>query len=340
MNLKWNGSPPDSILILKPSSLGDVVHTLPAVAALKKFWPASSIRWLVNPEWAPVLEGNPCLDQVLIFPRAEFRGLSGAWRMFQWARKFGSEHGAELVLDFQGLLRSAAIGRFARRGLLLGLSDAREGAGWFYDSTVGLEGHPKVPMHAVDRYLKLVQALGVPALSSEKLEWPLPEAPLPAGFSADEPYVALHPFSRGNGKSMSIPDVRRLCETLAPHRVVLLGRSDMDMPRMTNVANYLNKTSMAELIGMLKRAAWVVSVDSGPMHLAAAFSPRVLALHTWTDPRKVGPYPEDAWVLKESKIRRRGAPDVVAASAPDMEAVGNWVLGKLAARVLQSGRAG
>jgi hypothetical protein len=91
---------------------------------------------------------------------------------------------------------------------------------------------------------------------------------------------------------------------------------------------------------MLKRAAWVVSVDSGPMHLAAAFSPRILALHTWTDPRKVGPYPEDAWVLKESKIRRRGALDVVAACAPDMEAVGNWVLGKLAARVLQSGTAG
>jgi ADP-heptose:LPS heptosyltransferase len=340
MNLKWNGSPPDSILIVKPSSLGDIVHTLPAVAALKKFWPASSIRWLVNPEWAPVLEGNPYLDEVLIFPRACFRGVCGAWRMFEWARQFGREHRAELVLDFQGLFRSAAIGRFAREGLLLGLSDAREGAGWFYDSTVGLEGHPDVPMHAVDRYFQLVRALGVPALSPEKLEWPLPEAPLPVGFSADEPYVALHPFSRGDGKSMSITDVRRLCETLAPHRVVLLGRSGMDMPPMPNVVNYLNKTSMAELISMLKHAAWVVSVDSGPVHLAAAFSPRVLSLHTWTDPRKVGPYPGDAWVLKEFKIRRRAAPEVVVASAPHMEALGTWVLGQLAARLPHTGRAG
>jgi ADP-heptose:LPS heptosyltransferase len=195
-------------------------------------------------------------------------------------------------------------------------------------------------MHAVDRYFKLVQALGVPAPSPEKLEWPLPDAPLPAGFFAQEPYVALHPFSRGNGKSMSISDVQCLCEALAPHRVVLLGRAEMDMPRMANVVNYLNKTSMAELISILKRAAWVVSVDSGPVHLAAALSPRVLALHTWTDPRKVGPYPKDAWVLKESKIRRRGAPDVVVASAPDMEAVGTWVRGQLAARLPHTGRAG
>jgi heptosyltransferase-1 len=333
MNSKWNGSPPDSILIVKPSSLGDVVHTLPAVAALKKLWPASSIRWLVNPEWAPVLEGNPHLDRVLIFPRAQFRGVSGAWRMFQWARSFGREHRAELVLDFQGLLRSAVIGRFARESCLVGLSDAREGAGWFYDSTARLEARPHSPMHAVDRYLRLVQALGAPPVGPDNLEWPLPAAPLPEGLSAGEPYVALHPFSRGKGKSMSVPDVRRLCETLAPHRVILVGRSDLDIPRLRNVENYLNKTSLAELISVLRRAAWVVSVDSGPMHLAAALGPRVLAIHTWSDPRKVGPYPADAWVLKDCKIHRRGGPDAGATPAPDMEAVGAWVLDQLAARL-------
>ena len=330
MNRPWNGAPPDSILIIKPSSLGDVVHTLPAVAALKKFWPKSSIRWLVNPEWAPVLDGNPHLDRVHLFPRAQFRGVSAAWRMLQWARSFGREHSAELVLDFQGLLRSAVIGRFARGKRLHGLSDAREGAGWFYDSKARLELQRASPMHAVDRYLALVQSLGVPLAGTTGLDWPLPDAPLPAGFATEEPYVVLHPFSRGKGKSLSVPEVQLLCQTMAPQRVILLGRSNLELPRMEHVENYLNRTSLAESISMLRGASWVVSVDSGPMHLAAALSPRVLSIHTWSDPRKVGPYPSEAWVLKDSKIRRRREDEADGAPATDMKAVGAWVLNQLA----------
>ena len=331
MNPQWNGAPPDSILVIKPSSLGDVVHTLPAVAALKKFWPKSSIRWLVNPEWAPVLYGNPHLDHVHIFPRAQFRGVSAAWRMLQWARSFGREHSAELVLDFQGLLRSAVIGRFARERRLHGLSDAREGAGWFYDSTARLRSQRTSPMHAVDRYLALVEALGVPSAGTAGLDWPLPDGPLPAGFATEEPCVVLHPFSRGKGKSLSVREVQLFCQTMAPQRVILLGRSDLEVPRMEHVENYLNRTSLVESITMLRRASWVVSVDSGPMHLAAALSPRVLSIHTWSDPRKVGPYPSAAWVLKDSKIRRRGESDTEGSPATDMKAVGDWVLNQLAA---------
>ncbi len=331
MNPQWNGAPPESILVIKPSSLGDVVHTLPAVAALKKFWPTSSISWLVNPEWAPVLDGNPHLDRVHIFPRAQFRGVSAAWRMLQWARHFGREHSAELVLDFQGLLRSAVVGRFAREKQLHGLSDAREGAGFFYDSTARLESHRATPMHAVDRYLTLVQALGVPPAGTANLEWPLPDGTLPAEFTAGKPYVVLHPFSRGKGKSLSISEVQLLCQTMAPQRVILLGRSDLEVQRMDHVENYLNRTSLVESISILRRASWVVSVDSGPMHLAAALSPRVLSIHTWSDPRKVGPHPAEAWVLKDSRIRRRGESDADGLPANDMKAVGVWVLNQLAA---------
>lgn len=331
MNRLWNGAPPDSILVVKPSSLGDVVHTLPAVAALKKFWSKSSIRWLVNPEWAPVLDGNPHLNQVHIFPRAQFRGVAAAWRMLRWARSFGREHSAELVLDFQGLLRSAVVGRFARGRSLYGLSDAREGAGWFYDSTARLPSQRASPMHAVDRYMALVQALGVPPAGAAALEWPLPDGPLPAEFATGEPYVVLHPFSRGKGKSLTIPEVKLFCQTMAPHRIILLGRSELEVPRMEHVENYLNRTSLVESISVLRRAAWVVSVDSGPMHLAAALSARVLSIHTWSDPRKVGPYPPEAWVLKDSKIRRREESDTEGTTATDMKAVGAWVLKQLAA---------
>jgi hypothetical protein len=177
---------PSSILVLKPSSLGDVVHTLPAVSALKRRWPSASIRWLVNPEWAPLLRGNPAVDETLLFPRQSFRGLAGPWRLLQWARAFGPAGAADLVLDFQCLLRSALVGRFCRRTRFYGLSDAREGARFFYDATVPVHSG----MHAVDRYLALVRAVGAPA--TLPLEWPLPDSSLPAGFAAEMPFVR-HP---------------------------------------------------------------------------------------------------------------------------------------------------
>ena len=291
---------PSSILVLKPSSLGDVVHTLPAVSALKRRWPSASIRWLVNPEWAPLLLGNPAVDETLLCPRQSFRGLAGPWRLLQWARAFGPAGAADLVLDFQCLLRSALVGRFCRRTRFYGLSDAREGARFFYDATVPVHSG----MHAVDRYLALAQAVGAPA--NLPLEWPLPDSSLPTGFAAEIPFVAIHPFSRGKGKSLSLPQLQALCEALAPLRVVLVGRSEETPAALPHVENWLNRTDLLELTALLRKATWTLSVDSGPMHIAAALSPRVVSIHTWSNPNRVGPYPQEAWVWQNGTLFQRG----------------------------------
>lgn len=306
---------PESVLILKPSSLGDVLHTLPAVAALKQHWPSSRIRWLVNPEWAPMLDGNPVVDEVLHFPRQQFRGPIGPLRMLRWARQFAPGAAAPLVLDFQGLLRSALIGRLCRTALFYGLSDAREGAGYFYDAAAEVHGR----VHAVERYLALVQMVGVPA--DAPLQWPLPKTRLPAGFDCTSSFVALHPFSRGKGKSLSVAEVQQICEVLAPMRVVVVGRSELELPAAGNLDNWLNRTSLSELLALLGAAQWSVSVDSGPMHMAAALSARVLALHTWSDPQKVGPFPKEAWVWKKGALYQRGFPETTVSRATLLEAV-------------------
>ncbi|MEZ0256307.1 MAG: glycosyltransferase family 9 protein [Chthoniobacter sp.] len=289
---------PREILIIKPSSLGDVVHTLPAVALIKKHWPQSRLRWLVNPEWAPLLDGNPYVDEVLIFPRQKFRGLRGVLQFPSWAREFGRGVQADLVLDFQCLFRSGFIARQFRAagGRILGLSDAREGAGFFYDQKADVTGIE----HAVDRYLALVAALGISTKSP--LEWPLPEGSAPAGFAEATPFILLHPFSRGAGKSLSAADVTRFCHALAPMRVVLAGRSEEAVPFIDNVENLLNRTTLAELVWLIRRAAFVVSVDSGPMHIAAALTSRLLSIHTWSDPRKVGPYRPEAWIWQNGTL--------------------------------------
>ena len=120
-----------SILIIKPSSLGDIVHTLPAVSAIRQANPDAEITWVINPEWAPLLRGNRDVDHVHIFPRGEFRGLGAPRSLLPWLQKTRQLR-PEAAVDFQGLLRSALIGRISGARDFFGLSDGREGSRLFY----------------------------------------------------------------------------------------------------------------------------------------------------------------------------------------------------------------
>jgi heptosyltransferase-1 len=322
-NVSENRPDPRELLVIKPSSLGDVVHTLPAVALVKRRWPEARLRWLINPEWAPLLEGNPHVDEVVIFPRQQLRGLRGMFRIAPWARDLRSRVQADLILDFQGLLRSALIARLCRADgtRVVGLSDAREGASRFYDQRASVEGLD----HAVDRYLALVASLGI--RTNVPLDWALPKGNPPPDFAHPEPFILLHPFSRGAGKSLTPEEVATFCREVAPHRVVLAGRSEERVAPAETVTDLLNRTTLTELIWLIRQAAFIVSVDSGPMHIAAALSPRLLSIHTWSDPRKVGPYRPAAWVWKDSSLFQMkdiGSPEAHQPAA-DISAVAGHV---------------
>jgi ADP-heptose:LPS heptosyltransferase len=316
---------PRSILIIKPSSLGDVVHTLPAVARIRKRWPAAKLRWLVNPEWAPILEGNPDIDEVIEFPRQRFRGLAGWARLPRWIRELRHRTQPDLVLDFQGLLRSALVARFACRagGESWGTSDSRECARFFHKHVVRVPSRAE-PFHAVLRYFALVAALGCD--SAAPYEWPLPAGTPPAGCPSE--FILLHPFARGEGKSLTVEEVLAFCRDVAPANVVIAGRSDSPISPPPNTVNLLNKTTLQELCWLLRHAAFVVSVDSGPMHIAAAVSANLLAIHTWSDPRKVGPFAPGAWIWKGGKIGRMA--DFPNGTEVPRNALGRWLSEKIA----------
>ena len=297
---------PRSILILKPSSFGDIVHTLPAVARLRDCWPESKISWLVNPEWSPLLLGNPVVDEVVIFPRQDFRGWDGLLRFRRWLREQIAGLRPDLAFDYQGLLRTALIGRAAGAGTFAGLNDAREGARWFYDETVAVP--PGVP-HAVERYLALsekvlAEAGGIPSEPPAERQFPLPPGEPPATVPPLESgYVLLHPFARGTDKSLTAAQVHGICTRLSPRQVVVAGRRiDPAVALPPNGLNLLNQTSIQQLIWLIRQAAFVISVDSGPAHLAAALCKPMVAVHTWSDPRRVGPYHPNAWVLRGGEL--------------------------------------
>src|SRR5205085_11250417 len=157
----------NSILIIKPSSLGDVVHTLPAVAAIRDAFPSAEITWVINPEWAPLLRGNQDVNHVHIFPRGELRGLGASTSLIPWLKQTRKLR-PDLALDFQGLLRSALIGRVSGAKRLLGMSDGREGSRLFYHKSVKVNRRD----HAIERYLKLAEAAG--AKVGDALRAPVP----------------------------------------------------------------------------------------------------------------------------------------------------------------------
>jgi heptosyltransferase I len=297
-------------LIIKPSSLGDIVHTLPAVAVIHDAYPGAKITWVINPEFAPLLRGNPAVDHIHFFPRGEFRGLGAPRSLRPWLMKTRKLR-PDLALDFQGLLRSALIGKISGAKEIYGMSDAREGARWFYDRVAEVNRHE----HAVERYLKLAECAG--GAIGEPLHSQLPTGdPLPR-FDEHPPFILLHPFARGRRKSLSKAVIEEFCRAFAPTRVLVVGQSHRQLGAQENCIDLTNQTSLLQLVWLIRVARFVISVDSGPMHIAAALTARLLSIHTWTDPRRVGPYNPDAWIwkngqllrvseLKTAKIRRRG----------------------------------
>jgi ADP-heptose:LPS heptosyltransferase len=286
---------PSSVLVVKPSSLGDIVHTLPAVHFLKTTFPEAEFVWIANTEWIPLLEDNADLKAVIPFPRRQFRGFAGIFRFFQWCREL-SHLEPDLVLDFQGLFRSAWISRSAKGKSVLGLSDSREGSRYHYHQRALVNAD----QHAVDRYLELAKLAGAdisgPAYFPLPRGKPVPSLELPDGF------VVLHPFARGANKSLTPEEILQFTRAFAPHPIVIVGRSRECFTVDRNGISLVNRTDLPQLIWLLRKAKFIVSVDSGPMHIAAAITSELLSIHTWSDPGLVGPYNPDAWVWKDQSI--------------------------------------
>jgi heptosyltransferase I len=286
---------PKSILIIKPGPLGDVVHTLPAVALVREAHPHTEITWVINPELAPLLRGNPDVNHVYFLPHGELRGLGAPKSLLTWLKKTGKIR-PDLALDFQGQLRSALIAKISGAKEISGMGNALAGASWVYDRVAPVDRRT----HAVERYLKLAECVG--ATVGESLRCSVPSGdPLPR-FDAHPPFVLLHPFAHGQDKSLSNAVIEEFCRALAPTRVVIVGQSRARINTPENCVDLTRQTSLLQLIWLIRVARFVVSVESGPMHIAAAVTANLLSIHTWTDPRRVGPYNPDAWVWKHGQL--------------------------------------
>jgi lipopolysaccharide heptosyltransferase I len=307
------------ILIIKPSSLGDVVNAFPFLSSLRRRYPDRYIAWLVEEEAAELLLGHPLLDRVIVSGRRRWRRevrtpFSGSAALREIAALIAElrQGRYDLVIDLQGLLKSALMVICAGARFRVGLAGAREGSGRALTHVVPL---PPGPLHAVDRYLEVARFLGADPLlktfvfPSRPDDGARAEALLAeAGVKPDSLVIALNPQARWTTKLWGEERFARLGETLACQhgaRILVIGSSS-DLPLARRLANRMDpapfvaagRTDLKVLIALLKRIDLLVTVDSGPMHLAAALGTPLVALFGPTDPRLIGPYGGDGVVLR------------------------------------------
>lgn len=296
------------ILILKPSSLGDVIHAVPVLRLLKRHFPHSEIYWWIETGLASLLQDDPDLTGILRFNRkrwAEPRNWAGLWRDVRWVRA----QNFDWVIDLQCLARSAIFAWLANGRLSVGLDEPREGARGFYDVVV-----PRSPpdTHAVDRYLGVLSVLKVPV--HWEFEW-LPSrreaaARVRQQWAGQSPrWIVLQPGARWLNKRWPVESFVELVKLFPAQkqglRFAILGGAE-DRPLGVQISqaapeNCLDLTgqlSLPEMIEWIRLSELMVTNDTGPMHVAAALGKPVIALFGPTNPKRTGPYRQLNHVLQ------------------------------------------
>jgi len=298
----------NKILILKPSSLGDVIHALPVLRLLRRHLPQSEIYWWIESGLAPLLQDDPDLNGIIRFNRkrwAEPRNWARLWRDVRWARV----QNFDWVIDLQCLARSAIFAWLANGQLTIGLDGTREGARGFYDVVVPRRSPDT---HAVDWYLAVLQMLQVPV--HWNFEWlpPRPEAAISIRqrFPVENVrWIILQPGARWQNKRWPVDSfvevVRRFRAQHHGVRFAILGGAE-DRPLGGPIAqaapqNCLDLTgqlSLPEMLEWIRLSELMVTNDTGPMHAAAALGKPVVALFGPTNPNRTGPYGQSRNVLQ------------------------------------------
>ncbi|MBS1368497.1 MAG: glycosyltransferase family 9 protein [Lentisphaeria bacterium] len=294
------------ILAVKPSSLGDILHVFPALELLRRKYPEAELDFLVHPAFADILDYSPFpVAHKILFNRKRLGRLPTLVPEFMHLVRELRKQRYDLIIDFQGLTRSAIFAKAAKGGPVVGFAHPREPA-----ARLGYKLKFDVPAgHAVERNVNLVNAfLG----TADPVPAPLlPENPENAARLRQlvgvvpEELVALLPGSRWQTKTFPPPlfaDVIRRIHAQRPGCVFAIVGAASDSAAAEEIRQaagpgiplleLTGKTSLGVMMEILRNARLVISNDSGPMHAAAALRKPVFGFFGPTDPAKTGPYGE------------------------------------------------
>ena len=290
-----------NILIIKPSSLGDVVHALPVLKALRDQYPESRIDWVINRSLINLLDNHPMIDDLIIIDKDSWKDiyrLPGTLKEIRnLIRQLRSRY-YDIVIDLQGLLRSGILTGIAKSHIKIGFANAREGSYLFYNKKIPIKDN----LHAVDRYLEIARAAGA---EIRKVEFPIiidreAESKI-KNMVKREPYVLIFPSARWLTKRWPMERFGLLISEIKLPVVIsgsvadqTLGDSIIKLAKEINdsidVINLCGKTGLKELIALINNARIVITNDSGPMHISTALNKPTVAIFGPTNPENTGPY--------------------------------------------------
>jgi lipopolysaccharide heptosyltransferase I len=295
------GEEPRRILIIKPSALGDIVLSLPALSALKRSFTGAKISWFVRPEFAPLITGHPFISDIILFDRRKLSNwwcspdsFKSLWSLVKQLRagKF------DLVFDFQGLFRTGFFSWVTGSKRRFGMAGARELAHLFYTNKISQDASN---IHLVDYYLKMVAAAGAKQIEAE---FKLPEDAgtaekidkLLKSQGVNAKYAVIVPGAAQQNKRWPIERFAELAGKISERFGLSIVATGSQGEREyieaigKRVVNLAGKTTVRELIPLMKKASLVVSNDTGPGHIAAALGVPMVMIFGPTNPARVCPY--------------------------------------------------
>jgi heptosyltransferase I len=295
-----------NILIVKLSAIGDVIHTLPSLAALRRLYPDAHITWVVEEAAADLVLHHPYLDQVLISRRKSWvkkikeGKFQSTWRDIRSFIKQLKSRRYDLVIDFHGLFKSSIIVFLCQGKRKLGYDSLQELSGLFLNEKIPED----MNKHAVDRYLDFPRHLGA-AVSTPEFILPVnPEAQakslalMASHHLEKKKYIAVNPIALWDTKLWDNQKFAELADAIWQRLKIPVVFTGSDKESLSNITSKMatkginigGQTTLPQLACIYKDALAVITTDSGPMHLAAAVGTPVIALFGSTDPARTGPY--------------------------------------------------
>lgn len=293
------------ILIVKPSSLGDVVHSLPFLHAMNRCFPKAEIHWVIAKGLEALLEGNPMIDKLIIINKDLWKNLLHTGTTLKEIRELFRQLRHEkydMVVDLQGLLRSGLITWATHALLRIGFSEAREGSRFCYTDEV----HGGRDIHAVDRYMKIACSLGC---ETANVTFPFPDLKNDREM-ADElrsrygDYIVIVPGARKPANRWPARSFGELSSRLSLRTLVVGSPADKELAEEVvsfsrgMALSIAGKTDLRGLISVVRESLFMVSNDTGPMHIAAALGVPVFALFGPADPVRTGPYGKGHYIIR------------------------------------------